>query len=186
MSVRLLRQDQEDGSGTILYEIETYKGLQYMRVDAGAGAVADRMVVVVDSSLFLRLWNRKAGLDNASRWKAIPGYAEVQRRFMSGMSHPLRLAQVQIKWNFISVLLSRLLGLLKLNLALPGKQLKFVEGERRTMWLLANGAEAFPVECPANCAQLLHRLAGVESIPPAPLKDVMALPAAEDLASHPD
>lgn len=176
MSVRLLRQDQE-GKGTVLYEIETYKGPQYMRVDGGAGAMDDRMVVIVDSSLFLRLWNLKEGLSSPSRWKSAPGYAEVQSRFLSGMRHPLRLAQIEIRWSFLTSILTRLLGLLRLNLTLPGKRLKIVEGERRTMWLLANGADAFPVECSASCAPLLHRLAGVESIPPAPLKDIVTPPA---------
>lgn len=124
----------------------------FMRVERKDYGNDRRGVVVVDAERFLALIPR-APIDD-SHWFHQPdfrkdykfGKAEVG--FSCGEANPVPLAEVSYE------------------LYRGGYGVAFTNGITRTLWLLANHAVAFPVECPASQAGDLYDAAGLQGIEP--------------------
>lgn len=142
------------GSPCLLMTVPTSKGNVFMRIDRSQ-CDSEKFVVIVEARAFARLWNFSVEDKEYRPLRAGPATWHLDRKFHKaaegfeqGESDPVPLARVSC-------------------LDAPGRQIpsvSFVDGITRTLWLLAHGAPAFPVECAAkNGPHNLPRLAGVQN-----------------------
>jgi hypothetical protein len=172
MIPKIVEADSASHKSYAIYEIETDLGPHYMRVERSPAKNEDRMVIVVDSSRFLGIWKHKLATSDPVNWVRVPGFADVQKRFVASKKRPVRLARAEIHRNFLVALCARIIAAFKLERTIHSRDLTIVEGERRTLWLLANGAATFPLECATRYAAELHRMIGVASIPPVSVESL--------------
>lgn len=104
-------------------------------------------VVVVDSFKFLALWKNQPGngkngfaFGNPASWRSDRKFDDAESGFSKGLDNPVPLADC-------SCMIER------------GVPYVSVSGVTRTIWLLANGCAAFPIQCSASEAGLLASLA---------------------------
>ena len=74
--------------------------------------------------------------------------------FAHGAENPVPLAKIGLSWG-------------------PPGAVVFIDGITRTLWLLANGASAFPVECEASIAEALSQAVGVEWAYPQTVQELL-------------
>lgn len=108
-------------------------------------------VVEVSAVKLLTAWRRtefSPHLDvangDANTWPNDAKYASADRSFAIGLENPVPVPLVAIERQGVA--------------ALP--VLNFIDGITRTIWLLANGADSFPVKCPLQDAHLLVEACG--------------------------
>ncbi|MFT3849903.1 MAG: hypothetical protein QM739_14885 [Propionivibrio sp.] len=152
------------GTGCAIYEVDTaVHGTVFMRVDKTPHNNESRWVVVVDSEKFLAAWQATPGersdiaRQGPTGWLSdykIEGAAD---GFSRGRDNPVPLALPTV-WVAED-------GRLNVN---------FTNGITRTIWLLAAGARAFPVECRTNMVNDLYAAAGLPNIPPVTVKELLA------------
>lgn len=151
-------------TGSVIYEVDTdLAGTVFMRVDESASGDDSRWVVIVDAARFLAAWRATPGeRSDIARlspdgWRKDYKFAGAEKGFRHGRPDPVPLA-LPSAW-------------LQPEGGPPWVDL--TNGITRTIWLLAAGAKAFPVECRGASANLLTELAGVPEIPPATVGDLL-------------
>jgi hypothetical protein len=137
-----------------LFRVPTRAGDVYMCVSRSNFWNEKRAVVEVDRARFFELWQREpdgihATYANGSprTWMEDPKFELAAEGFSFGQSDPVPLAEVNC---------------LPCNTA--GNKDSYIalcDGVARTIWLATYAADYFPVECSAESAATLHRLAGV-------------------------
>ncbi len=173
------------GRAMAIYRIETeQRGRVFMRVDRSNYFNDERAVVVVDASRFLSAWRADCGpawlravhaaVDPITRalnqrspkrdrwlpylsrksWLRDYKFQEAVEGFAQGAENPVPLAKIGLSWGT------------------PGAVV-FRDGITRTLWLLANGASAFPVECEASIADTLSQAVGVEWAYPQTVQELL-------------
>lgn len=122
----------------------------FMKCNRGYDAPSSRAIVIIDTLKFIELWKVDPEKDlhhlsNGSReaWIQDSKYPDMAQYFEFGLVNPVPLPSI--------------------NLYESTKRIKysnFNDGVTRTLWLLAHGATAFPVECHSDFAKELSELAG--------------------------
>ena len=148
-----------------------------MRVDRSPYMNEERFVTVVDAKKFLHLWslepynfNAELGKGTRKTWVADRKYPEAAKGFSHGISNPVPLANVvcnehQDQSITYKKRLFRRPEIVKIE-EVRFSYVNFINGITRTIWLLANGAQYFPVECHSkNGAERLFYECGLESCP---------------------
>lgn len=131
----------------------------------------ERMVIVVDAQKFLSLWrahprgpHAEISQGDVHSWRKDYKFEDAEDGFSKGIENPVPLAHVSSH-----PLIDDVDGWEPPLLYLQKLQIKesvfayasFTDGITRTIWLLANGVKAFPVECAFNQAPTLSRYAGL-------------------------
>ena len=142
-------------------------GVAYMSVDSGSAA---RSVVEVDAMRLLALWRYpetrlvELAYGNPDTWRKDYKFALAAAGFAEGEANPVPLAdvgcaeleQTRLSWKrrfwFWKTLVQ--------TEVVRQRHFDFGDGVTRTIWLLAHGAEVFPIECATAEAPLLQALAG--------------------------
>lgn len=131
-----------------------------------------RRVVFVDAHKFLQLWKNEpydfhADLSHGSEstWLSDYKYHHADHGFSHGLNNPVPLAHpvCQQHEKEIAIWRREFLFFKKIDRIEKRKTVyvDFIDGITRTIWLLANGASAFPVEIDKDDAQLLYANAGI-------------------------
>ncbi len=122
----------------------------FMKCNRGYDPADSRAIVIIDTLKFLELWKADPGKDlhylsHGSReaWMQDSKYPDMAQYFEFGLINPVPLASVNLYESNQKI-----------------KFLNFNDGVTRTLWLLAHGATAFPVECYSDFAKELSELAG--------------------------
>ncbi len=125
------------------------RGDVYLSARASDG----QSIVEVDAQRLLTLWRqpgtRLAALayGDAHSWREDNKFADAEAGFAKGEANPVPLASVTCaRWTRPG--------------AAPATHFDFINGVTRTIWLLAHGAEVFPLVCPSRDAALLQAVAG--------------------------
>lgn len=145
---------------------------------------ADRKAVVeVDAARFLALWRQPLSSHsdiasgNPASWQSDYKYHWAEDGFASGADNPVPLAVVSCGRATSDIIETRPhLWFFKKKVVIAQKGtpwLGFTDGITRTIWLLANGAPVFPVECALDEAEALQQLAGVQGGRPVLLSDLI-------------
>ncbi|WP_228744749.1 MULTISPECIES: plasmid fertility inhibition factor family protein [Enterobacterales] len=119
---------------------------------------SDKWVVIVRKRQFLDAWARSGqehhlATGDESVWRQDYKFLHAEKGFSDGISNPVSLAWCGA--NYIT------------EKGLPALSVGFTDGITRTIWLLANGAEHFPVSVfSETCARLLYRGAGARNTEP--------------------
>lgn len=159
------------------------KGDVFMRAERTNYNAERKAVVEVDAERFLDLWrqplssHRDIATGNASTWPSDYKYRWAEDGFAGGEENPVPLAEVSCGRS-TSDLIERRRHLFfftkQVVIARKGLPwLGFTNGITRTIWLLANGAKVFPVECALDEADELQKLAGVPGGRPVVLSELI-------------
>lgn len=149
-----------------IYRVETRKaGPVYMRM-ARHGPSPHWSIVIVDAAKFVAAWQESckdrlqargvmSDVDNLpfldeKGWRADYKFGEAEKGFGHGIANPVPLAEV---------------GPFRSPEATGNYAIGIVNGMTRSIWLLANGAEAFPVACCTDSAQQMHANIGCKEFP---------------------
>lgn len=128
---------------------------------------SSRSVVVVRARTFLTAWqanpnNIHAGIANGNptMWIKDRKFQEAAKGFEPGIENPVPLAEVECSMheNLRGPSWFRFLSYARDKQA----SVSFTNGVTRTIWLLVNGAESFPVECRSHSASLLAQHCGTD------------------------
>lgn len=144
------------GNACAIYSIWTVKkDTVYMRVDRTNYCNDKRAVVVVDSSKLLSCWRAYphsrepvAFMDEVG-WRKDYKFGHAEGGFARGIENPVPLARI---------------GVYPPVDTNGTASVAFSNGITRTIWLLANGAPAFPIECSTDEASALHTAAGLKGV----------------------
>ncbi len=127
--------------GEIVFEVPLMDGrVIYMSPRKTAALNEKRCVVIVDAKKFLDLWriepnsgHYEIANGNPETWRNDKKYPNAELGFSQGRNNPVPLAEVAFfKAGSIN---------------LCQNHVRFTDGVTRTIWLLANGCQEFPVEC---------------------------------------
>lgn len=158
MAVKFIGSTRIHGTTDVeVFEVSTAVGPVYMRHHGGED---QRKVLVVDAEKFLKFWRNTTYDAHKTVARGVP---EIWRNdykfhwaatgFAEGASNPVPLAS--INYEVISRgLLPGLMGGGGLHV------INFNDGITRTIWLLSNGADSFPIEVSSGSADGLRRVAG--------------------------
>lgn len=153
--IALLGQRTYWGNDCAVFEIGTRdKGLVYMRINRTPENSRRHGVVIVDAWKFLEVCRshpyhpEPALFRDEAGWRADYKYSHAERNFALGLSNPVPVAEVGV-----------------FSRSGCPTTAAFVNGVTRTIWLLANGADAFPVDCEFNRAEALREAAGASGFP---------------------
>jgi len=130
-----------------MFCISTAQGDVFMYVDGGWANDSERAVVEVDAKRFLALWRHplsshpEVAHRTPAEWRDDHKYASMDRAFRGSAERPLGLAEM---------------GLGSRTAPCIG----ITDGVTRTLWLLTNGAMAFPIACLLSDAASIHAMAG--------------------------
>lgn len=112
----------------------------------------ERAIVILDTLKFLELWKADPNpitpeLSNGTRdiWIKDSKYPDAKSGFQEGIKNPVPLARIAYH-----------------ELENTPKYIDFTNGITRTIWLLSQGAIAFPVECHVLEAEKLSFSAGIK------------------------
>ena len=151
--------------GTIdveLFEVSTAIGPVYMRHHGGEG---QRKVLVVDAQKFLKLWrnttcdaHKTVARGVPETWRNDYKFHWAAKGFSEGASNPVPLASINYEVSSRGLLSSLMDGG---GMSRPLRVINFNDGITRTIWLLSNGADSFPIEVSSGSADSLRQLAGV-------------------------
>jgi len=143
----------------------------YMEVSRSQNLAFDeqRFVVIVDTEKFLALWKAEPNPihpeiahGNPAFWQQDSKFPQADAGFREGFHNPVPLAKVSCEYRAARVSFQRKLFFFINTITHPPfHYLNIENGVTRTIWLLAHGCKAFPVECHFTTARYLHDLAGV-------------------------
>lgn len=132
-----------------------------------------RAIVLVDATRLLELWrNDPSGkhadiaLGNPQAWKSDYKYDQAAEGFSRGENDPVPLAKVRCRIEKNINRKAKRHYLFRREKDAPHHLIpyvSFIDGVAKTIWLMANGAKHFPVECHIEDAQALSRHAGVQA-----------------------
>lgn len=150
-----------------VYAVPTMKaGTVFMRVIASNYNNDRRAVVVVSAQKFLAAWQRNPyyqeplAFADERGWREDYKFEEAEKGFAHGSANPVPLALIGV------------------NNEKAGASVGFTNGITRTIWLLANGATAFPIECATKEADALYAAAGMEEFPVSTVEELLGYMAA--------
>ncbi|WP_447874846.1 plasmid fertility inhibition factor family protein [Serratia fonticola] len=149
------------GERRCLFEIPLATG-RTVWMDQRLTKQSDYWIVLVEKRPFLQAWarahqERHLAVGDESIWRQDRKFADAEDGFSHGRENPVPLAECG--------------GGYLVEDGLPVLWLSIGNGVTRTIWLLANGVERFPVKVStARTAQLIHRGAGVKSTCPLSIK----------------
>ena len=136
----------------VLFYVDTLdRGRVYLSAESNEYNDSHKLIVFVDSSRFLELWQNeptqaeaKLAHGNKEVWEADYKFHYADEGFSHGIDDPVPLAYptCEVSSEF-------------------GPHSGFINGITRTIWLLAHGAASFPVEANNECAVNLNKYAGV-------------------------
>ncbi|WP_257820212.1 plasmid fertility inhibition factor family protein [Burkholderia glumae] len=170
-----------------------------------SGEFSNRAVVEVDAERFVSVWRLEGSShtdiarQSVDGWKRDYKFASARDGFARGWVNPVPLASVSASLQRDKTLIPPLrpthgmlpwfrrpVGHAGIDPATASAPcLGFTNGITRTIWLLAHGAERFPVSCTADDAVLLHQLAGAEGTEPHAVRDLVPeIDHLEKLAEH--
>lgn len=122
----------------VVYEIILFDKKVYMEVRKTNYLNDKRFVVIVDSVKFLELWrnepypqDRKLNFGDETIWKNDRKFKDAENGFSFGIGYPVPLANI-VCYN---------------NEKNNQPYIAINDGITRTIWLLANKAKSFPIEC---------------------------------------
>lgn len=151
-------------TSSVIYEVDTdQSGTVFMRIDQREFKDDSRWVVIVDAARFLAAWRATPGERSdlarlsANGWRNDYKFGRAEEGFKHGRPNPVPLALPDV-WH-------------PPEGGVP--HVDFTNGITRTIWLLAVGAKAFPVECRGNSARLMAEVAGVPEKPPATVQGLL-------------
>jgi hypothetical protein len=150
-----------------VFRVATALGDVFLYVSGGYPSDSNCAVVEVDAVRFLKVWRhpRSSHSDVAHRtvtgWRQDSKYASIDDAFQRSEVCPLPLPE---------------LGLSSRTEPCIG----FTDGVTRTLWLLANGARAFPVICSLPEAAAIYMMAGTPTSRVLPVAQL--IPRAEPAA----
>ena len=108
-------------------------------------------VIIINSKKFLELWKNDPrnseshlALGNETTWRNDYKFHRAEKGFSFGISNPVPLAYVHCYFSDVQI-----------------PYCSFTDGITRTIWLLANGAECFPVMTDIQSYDLLLLHAGI-------------------------
>lgn len=147
-------------------------------MDQAISDTSESYIVIADRDKLLSAWRNtpnsivtELSRGDESAWRRDRKFHEAEACFAIGAGNPVPLATPQ--WRFI------------LDSGLPVPALGFIDGITRTIWLLANGAERFPVHTYHHRdAQLLQRGIGHRSASPIAVKTLFFQYAGAVLPRH--
>lgn len=156
----------------VVFFINTKRGQVYMSAKYSDYLDSKRRIVFVDAHKFLQLWKNEPydfhadlSYGNESTWFSDYKYHHADRGFSHGLSNPVPLAHpvCQHYEKKIAIWKREFLFFKKIDCIEKSKivYVDFIDGITRTIWLLANGASAFPVEIDKKDAPLLNDNAGI-------------------------
>ncbi|WP_162631887.1 hypothetical protein [Burkholderia sp. JP2-270] len=155
---------------------------------------SDRAVIEVDAERFLTAWRQEgSGYPEIAHqtiegWRHDYKFDEARKGFDEGWSNPVPLADVH---GWLSrkqkqpapPVTERRLGRWFRRLTGVGPDdapaieaapcIGFTNGITRTIWLLAAGAQRFPISCSADNATVLHQLVGADNTEPHLVADLV-------------
>jgi hypothetical protein len=146
-----------------------------------------KAVVEVDATRFLELWRQPYSSHpevahlGPKDWPSDYKFRHAEAGFAEGEWNPVPLASVScgVYVEQVKIVRSYYLGIRK-NVEWregpPSNLLGFTNGITRTIWLLTAGVRVFPVECGAEDAALLQRLAGLPGSVPRTVADLLPEP----------
>lgn len=148
-----------------------------------------RAVVHVNAEKFLELWSanpyntsevRRLASGNPSIWRSDRKFAHAEDGFSHGYDNPVPLAEVGCWAQKHTDRPRRIfLGLFGSHSNSEERVIHcvgFTNGITRTIWLLANGCQEFPIECEIEGAKLLHKLVGVPNSPVQTVESLTSSP----------
>lgn len=146
-----------------------------------------RAVVEVDATRFLELWRQPYSSHpevahlGPKDWPSDYKFHHAEAGFSRGEWNPVPLASVScgVYVEQVKIVRSRYFGIRKYVEWQEGPHsnlLGFTNGITRTIWLLTAGVRVFPVECGAEHAALLQRLAGLPGSDPRTVADLLPEP----------
>ncbi|WP_051996355.1 MULTISPECIES: hypothetical protein [Massilia] len=167
-----------------VFRIPTAKrGDVFMRAERPNYNADRKAIVEVVAARFLALWrqplssHRDIALGDPTSWPSDYKYKWAEDGFASGAENPVPLAEVSCGRSTSDLIEKRrhfLFFTKEVIIAQKGLPwLGFTDGITRTIWLLANGASVFPVECALDEAADLQQLAGVPGGKPVVLSDLI-------------
>lgn len=133
-----------------------------MRISASNYRNNERAVVVVDAQKFLAAWQRNPrhreplAFSDEQGWRDDYKFEQAEKGFSFGIENPVPMALIGISDEA------------------AGTALGFTNGYTRTIWLLANGATAFPIECSIKEAGVVHAVAGLNDFPVSTVAELIS------------
>ena len=122
-------------------------------------------VVIVDAKKFVKAWRadpyghqKEIAYGNPTTWTVDRKYAAAELEILKNQSSPVPLALVSAFWAFRTDRWPRLFN--PFHRRTVQGCLNFTDGITRTIWLLSNGCDAFPVLCYHGQGECLARVAG--------------------------
>lgn len=133
--------------------------------------VTGNKIVIVDRGKFLNLWQKSLRSDerllaagDESAWRRDYKFHYAETAFSGGIDNPVPLADLQChlrdKEGTITSLSEQIFSDNYIGKRIP--YCSFTDGITRTLWLLANGAESFPVRTDSYSYERLKFYAGAE------------------------
>jgi len=169
--VKIVDRTFMNGVATAIYAVQTAEaGTAYMSVARSNHGNEKRVVIIVDAGRFRAAWRAATGPAwrgalhrwfgtwrrsfNVRRqwlahlpveaWRTDYKMRESARHSAQGQANPVPMTRVGLAGEK------------------PEDGIAFGDGTTRLLWLLVNGAQAFPVECRASEAEALQKLAGYQ------------------------
>jgi hypothetical protein len=146
-------------------------GDAFMRVVLDEYGAGENSIVEVDAERFLELWRQKysshpeIAAGNPSSWPGDRKFSWAVDGFAHGEKNPVPLAEVGCHIAHVDIEEHRRRNLFFRKTVVVGSTsspfLGITDGVTRTIWLLTQGAQRFPVHCSRSEADLLHELAGI-------------------------
>lgn len=156
-----------------VFKVETKKrGTVFISIECTPGLKSVMRVVIVEAKKLLELWknepcgfNKEYSNGSPSAWKKFKRYEAAEKGFSFGFENPVPLAMVVYRKHKIREKKYRRKWIFKKKLlSVETKEIGYVEidgGRHRTIWLLANDVESFPVQVNTNESELLYEAAGM-------------------------
>jgi hypothetical protein len=145
------------------------RGSVYMSFELRSDMNDQSAVVIVTAEKFLRLWrneplsiHRIHSFGNAATWQANRKYLNADRGYAQGPNNPVPLAQVGFATEVRHHIAHRFLCFGRSEWSEVVPFVGFTNGVTRTIWLLANRCDVFPVECSLPGAHGLQAAAGAD------------------------